>query len=85
MYVKETGWDGARCIIPSQEKEEWRALVNTVMNNQVIKIQRFLFLDSRKVLLEGVNYLGKKSKIRWKLSLEFMINPKSQYTRKTKD
>jgi hypothetical protein len=35
MDLKEMGWDGMDWIDLAQDREEWRALVNTVMNLQV--------------------------------------------------
>jgi hypothetical protein len=32
---RETGWDGMDWIDISQDREQWRALVNTVMNLRV--------------------------------------------------
>jgi hypothetical protein len=32
MDVRETGWDGMDWIDLAQDREQWRALVNTVMN-----------------------------------------------------
>jgi hypothetical protein len=33
--VKEIGWGGMDCIDLAQDREQWRALVNTVMNLRV--------------------------------------------------
>jgi hypothetical protein len=33
--LKEIGWDGMDCIDPAQDRDQWRALVNTVMNLRV--------------------------------------------------
>jgi hypothetical protein len=35
MGLSEIGWDGLDCIDPAQDRDQWRALVNTVMNLQV--------------------------------------------------
>jgi hypothetical protein len=35
MYLGEIGWDGRDWIKLSQDRDQWRALVNTVMNLQV--------------------------------------------------
>jgi transcription termination factor 2 len=35
MDLRETGWDGMDWIDLAQERDQWRALVNTVMNFQV--------------------------------------------------
>jgi hypothetical protein len=32
MDLKEIGWDGMDWIHLAQDKDQWRALVNTVMN-----------------------------------------------------
>jgi hypothetical protein len=32
---REIGWDGMHCIDLAQNKDQWRALVNTVMNLRV--------------------------------------------------
>jgi hypothetical protein len=33
--LRETGWDGMEYIYLAQDRDEWRALVNTVMNLRV--------------------------------------------------
>jgi hypothetical protein len=38
MDLRETVWDGIDWIDVTQEKEQWRALVNTVMNPGVHKM-----------------------------------------------
>jgi hypothetical protein len=35
MDLRETGWDGVDWIDLAQYRDQWRALVNTVMNFQV--------------------------------------------------
>jgi hypothetical protein len=35
MDLREIGWDGMDWIDLTQDKEQWRALVNTVMNLRV--------------------------------------------------
>jgi hypothetical protein len=35
MYFREVGWDGMDWIYLAQDREQWRALVNTVMNFRV--------------------------------------------------
>ena len=35
MYVKEVGWEGVDWISLFQDRQEWRAVVNTVMNHWV--------------------------------------------------
>jgi hypothetical protein len=32
MDLKEMGWDGMDCIFMAQDRDQWRALVNTVIN-----------------------------------------------------
>jgi hypothetical protein len=33
--LREIGWDGVNWIDPAQDRDKWRALVNTVMNLRV--------------------------------------------------
>jgi hypothetical protein len=35
MYLKEIGWDGVHWIDMAQDRDQWRALVNTVLNLRV--------------------------------------------------
>jgi hypothetical protein len=35
MDLRETGWDGVDWIDLAQDRDQWRALVNTVMNLRV--------------------------------------------------
>jgi hypothetical protein len=35
MYFREIGWDGVDWIDMAQDRGQWRALVNTVLNLQV--------------------------------------------------
>jgi hypothetical protein len=35
MDLRETGWNGMDWINLAQDRDQWRALVNTVMNLQV--------------------------------------------------
>jgi hypothetical protein len=35
MYLREIGWDGMDWIELAQDKDQWRALVNTVINLRV--------------------------------------------------
>jgi hypothetical protein len=35
MDLREIGWDGMDWIALAQDRDQWRALVNTVMNLQV--------------------------------------------------
>jgi hypothetical protein len=35
MYLRETGWGGMDWINLAQDRDQWRALVNTVMNLRV--------------------------------------------------
>jgi hypothetical protein len=36
MDLRETGWDGMDWIDMAQDRDQWRALVNTVMNLRVL-------------------------------------------------
>jgi hypothetical protein len=35
MYLRETGWDGRDWVHLVQDRDQWRALVNAVMNLRV--------------------------------------------------
>jgi hypothetical protein len=35
MDLREIGWDGVDCIDVTQDRDQWRALVNTVLNLRV--------------------------------------------------
>jgi hypothetical protein len=35
MDLREIGWDGVDWIELAQDRDQWRALVNTVMNRRV--------------------------------------------------
>jgi hypothetical protein len=35
MDVREIGWGGMDCIDMAKDRDQWRALVNTVMNLRV--------------------------------------------------
>jgi hypothetical protein len=35
MYLRETGWEGVEWMHLAQDRDQWRALVNTVMNLRV--------------------------------------------------
>jgi hypothetical protein len=35
MDLREIGWDGVDWIVLAQDRDQWRALVNTVMNTRV--------------------------------------------------
>jgi hypothetical protein len=36
MYLREIGWDGMDCIDMAENRNQWRALMNTVMNFRVL-------------------------------------------------
>jgi hypothetical protein len=36
MDLRETGWDGADWMDMAQDRDQWRALVNTVLNLRVL-------------------------------------------------
>jgi hypothetical protein len=38
MDLGEIGWGGMDWIDPAQDRDQWRALVNTVMNLWVLKM-----------------------------------------------
>jgi hypothetical protein len=38
IALRETGWDGMDWINLAQDRDQWRALVNTVMNLRVPKM-----------------------------------------------
>jgi hypothetical protein len=35
MYLREIGWDGVDCINLAQERDQWRALVNIIINLRI--------------------------------------------------
>jgi hypothetical protein len=35
MYLRETGWGRMNWIVLAQDRDQWRALMNTVMNLRV--------------------------------------------------
>jgi hypothetical protein len=36
MTLRETGWEGVDRIHPAQDRDQWRAVVKTVMNLRVL-------------------------------------------------
>jgi hypothetical protein len=42
MDLTEIGWDGVDTIDMAQDRDQWRALVNTVMNLRVPQSAEFL-------------------------------------------
>jgi hypothetical protein len=64
--VREIGWGGMDWIDLAQDRDQWRALVNTVMNLRVSKnVGEFLSICatggfSRRPQLQGVSYLHRK-------------------------
>jgi hypothetical protein len=37
MDLREIGWDGREWIYLAQDRDQWRALVNTVMNHKMLE------------------------------------------------
>jgi hypothetical protein len=66
MYLREIGWSGMDCIDLVQDRDQWRALLNTVINLRVQKnIGKFFSSCAtsgllRRTQLHGVSYLDKK-------------------------
>jgi hypothetical protein len=42
IYFREIGWDGVDWIDLTQDRDQWRGLVNTVMNLRVPQNAEFL-------------------------------------------
>jgi hypothetical protein len=59
MDRKEMGWDGMDWIVLAQDRDQWRALVNTIMNlwvpHNVGKLFRATCSFSRRTQLHGVS------------------------------
>jgi hypothetical protein len=45
MDLREIGWDGMDWIDLAQDRDQWRALVNTVMNLRVVPLNAENFLS----------------------------------------
>jgi hypothetical protein len=45
MYLRELGWDGMDWVYLAQNRDQWRALVNTVMN-LLVPFNAGMFLSS---------------------------------------
>jgi hypothetical protein len=41
IHLREIGWDGVDWITVAQDREQWRALVNMVMNLRVPQLANF--------------------------------------------
>jgi hypothetical protein len=44
MDLRETDWEGVKWIQLAQDKDQWRAVVNTVMNLRVLAPRRWFVL-----------------------------------------
>jgi hypothetical protein len=61
MNLREIGWDGMDWIDLAQDRKQWRALVNTVINLRVpLNVRKFLSSCatgsfSRRAQLHGVS------------------------------
>jgi hypothetical protein len=53
MDVGETGWGGMKWIDLANDRDQWRAVLNTVMNIRFYKMQRILEWLSDCLLRKG--------------------------------
>jgi hypothetical protein len=61
MYLRELGWGGMDWIDLAKDRDQWRALVNTVMNFRVGKLLSSCATGgfSRRTQLPGVSWCPK--------------------------
>jgi hypothetical protein len=52
MNIRETGWGSVEWIQLAQHRDQWRALVNVVMNLRVLAPRSQFFLSPSKLMLE---------------------------------
>jgi hypothetical protein len=45
MYLWETGWEGTEWIHVAEDRDRWRASVNTVMNLRVLAPRSYFFFS----------------------------------------
>jgi hypothetical protein len=70
MALRETGWDGMDCIHLAQERNQWKSLVNTVVNLWVpYNVEKFFSNSmpggfSRRAQLHVVNLSILKQRVR---------------------
>jgi hypothetical protein len=62
LDLRETGWDGTYWIDLAQDRDQWRALMNMVMNLEVSHVEKFSSRSaiggfSRRAQLHGISYL----------------------------
>jgi len=60
MYLGEIGWEGVDWIFVAQDKDQWRAVVKTVMHHRVSqKVRNFLTSFSRRTFFQGRSLIVK--------------------------